>query len=1770
MPRFSTFCMLVLCVVLYKTEVVQADTSRCYPAFSDTIDVKHMPFGLPSVLDTTKAITSSQELAKRLFGRVEETSSLPASLSQTPLAACCTPDATPLARWDFESATPGDPPDIPPSQSSSCATIGLFTGDIANSRFKDGKAAEGIQSICTHHWKNTSYKEPNAGLDRYIRLTVKFPIGKCGTISGLSFIHQTPVNGSNSDKASFPNNYARKFAVSVLRNGTKIWEQKDLATTRAWQTSTFNWSGVSFEADGSNQVLYEIFLQAYDPFNSGGDKPTYLWEFDDVRILGCCTNPPPPSCSLNSVETQTTCVSSGNTATDRFTVQAKVTGSNTGATYNVSGGITDSGKLYGSFVPIGSGSGYLISGGPLSFTVTDASNPSCSKNATVFPPAPCSPACVTPSFNASASSTTCSGTTMNTDGRLSISGVSNGTKVGYSLGSTYTGPDFSSATSVSGSSATLVSNLSNPSSPQTYTIRVFNAATSCYLDKQVILNPTPACTVPCIKPAYTASGENATCSGGSANTDGKLVVSGVTNGDRVGYSTGSSYTGSGYSSASSIPGGGVLVSSLPNPSTTQTYTIRIFNGGDTCYEDKQVLLSRTNCVTPCTKPTFAGAAYSSTCSGSTANADGRIEALGISNGNRIGYSLGTSYSGPAYASANTVSGSTQTLLSGIVNPGSIQYYTIRVFNNDETCYDDRTVGLSPVTCSPGCTLPTFSTNTEQVTCSGATPNTDGQLRISGVSNGDRVSYSVGSSYTGGGYAGANSIPGSGILSSSLSNPSSTQYYTVRVFNGGDACYADKQAILNPKSCATPCSINFSAYATSPTCSGGSANANGSITITNVSGGGVSYAYLQGAGAQPSFGSAFPINNPGSQVIVANLPNPGTTTYYTVRVFNTDGSCYSDVPVALNSVSCTQPCVPPTFTGSSTQVTCTPGGTANADGKLIISNISGGDKVGYSNGTVYAGNAYSSANALPGTGELASTLPNPLFTSYYTIRLFNGSNTCYTDQIVPLNNRDCTPPPPPCTTPSFTLTPTNATCHPNGGANTDGKLTITGVTNGDKVSYAPGSFFAGANYAGATAIPSTGELTTTLSNPASNQAYTVRVYNGADTCFLDKTGSLSHTDCPPVCVKPNYNAVAQQASCLSGSPQNDAQLQLYNFANGDKVGFSTGSTYTGPNYASASTMSGTGIITSSLPNPASDTPYTIRVFNGRDGCYEDRTITLGPKTCVIPCTYPTFTLTGQEATCSTGIAQSDAKLLISGVTGGDKVGYAVGTTYTGPNYTTASSIPVNNILLDNISNPVASGTGHYTVRVFNGRDDCYFDKEVVINPKSCGACDLVHCTEISAADQGDSDSTPNDGLAGQDDMACTVVTRACTNTPCIPPNFEASTVSATCAAGIANADGKLVISEVTNADRVYYLEGTDYVGGRPYATATPIPAASLPPNTNPFTVVSTLENPPAPFIYTIRAYNGSDSCYTDRFAILDNTLCTPNCTVPNFSLTAKKATCNLDGTAKSDAAIMAVQYTNASAFGMSVGGASYAGPDYNNAGGIAMSGVLDNALPNPSSPTTYHVRFFNASNICYADQKVTLEPQTCTPTCVQPTFLTTATTITCAANGTPNADAKIAISNVQNGTKVGYSTGLVYTGPNFSSANPLPLDGVIVSGLTNPSVPQIYAIRVYNDRDSCYAESFEVLPTFTCTPDADLSLTKIADKSTAEVGGTIQYTLTIANAGPGNAGDIMVRDRLPSNTIYQSDTGNGAYDPLQGLWRVGTLNSGQSKSIQITVKVVSNN
>lgn len=90
---------------------------------------------------------------------------------------------------------------------------------------------------------------------------------------------------------------------------------------------------------------------------------------------------------------------------------------------------------------------------------------------------------------------------------------------------------------------------------------------------------------------------------------------------------------------------------------------------------------------------------------------------------------------------------------------------------------------------------------------------------------------------------------------------------------------------------------------------------------------------------------------------------------------------------------------------------------------------------------------------------------------------------------------------------------------------------------------------------------------------------------------------------------------------------------------------------------------------------------------------------------------------------------------------------------------------------------------------------------------------------------------------------------------------------------------------------------------------------------------------------------------------------------------------------------------------------------------------------------------------------------------------------------------------------------------------------------------------------------------TVVSSSDLSLSKTVNNPNPIQGQNVTFTLTLANAGPSNATNIVVTDLLPAGLNFVSATPSaGTYTSGTGAWAVASLASGATATLQIVALV----
>ena len=612
---------------------------------------------------------------------------------------------------------------------------------------------------------------------------------------------------------------------------------------------------------------------------------------------------------------------------------------------------------------------------------------------------------------------TCNGTTPNPNASVGVNGISGSDGWSYSLGTNYSGSGYEQRTPGIANQTVLIENLTQGNLPRYYTIRLW-ASANCWLDRTVML-PAANCGTACVNPSSLTAPNvvTATCVSNVIQSDGGFSWANIINSDKFGYSLGQTYTGTGYANATIFTGGFISVTGITGSTQVRYYTIRLFNGSDSCFYDRLIEMPATICNQSCIFPQFTFFYQNPTCTGNVPSSNGSMRVIFNAASTRYQIVQDSTFSiTPNYANATHVTslGVNTNVFANIGFAVDQPYkdYTIRVYNGNQDCYSDSTLRFpNPCFEIVGCVTPSYSgVVANPATCtSGAVIQNNASMKLTGLNNTNRYGYSIGSVYSGPAYGSAVTIVGSEIFINNLNGSPNASNYVIRIFNATNDCHADVLITIPGTSCTANCvnQPSFTAKAAiEATCNGDTVNNNAGVSITGIANA-TKYGYALGATyAGPAFSSG--INVVGSQILVNGLPGSPTATTYTFRIWNGAADCYIDVTQVIPGKTCSVTCVNPTFSLSSTPPTCNGDGSSNNDGVLSITGLSNGTKYQLCIAPSWTCTPnFENSPIISGSGP--HIVLNDLgFSSNqefrdFTVRVYNGSATCYTTQTLRVFN-----------------------------------------------------------------------------------------------------------------------------------------------------------------------------------------------------------------------------------------------------------------------------------------------------------------------------------------------------------------------------------------------------------------------------------------------------------------------------------------------------------------------------------------------------------------------------------------------------------------------------------------------------------------------------------------------------------------------------------------------------------------------------------------------
>lgn len=84
--------------------------------------------------------------------------------------------------------------------------------------------------------------------------------------------------------------------------------------------------------------------------------------------------------------------------------------------------------------------------------------------------------------------------------------------------------------------------------------------------------------------------------------------------------------------------------------------------------------------------------------------------------------------------------------------------------------------------------------------------------------------------------------------------------------------------------------------------------------------------------------------------------------------------------------------------------------------------------------------------------------------------------------------------------------------------------------------------------------------------------------------------------------------------------------------------------------------------------------------------------------------------------------------------------------------------------------------------------------------------------------------------------------------------------------------------------------------------------------------------------------------------------------------------------------------------------------------------------------------------------------------------------------------------------------------------------------------------------------------------ADLEVAKTVDNQNPNYRDIIVWTINVKNNGPDTATGVVIHDMLPEGIVYINAEGDGSYNPVNGIWNLGNLFVGETKTLRISTLV----
>ncbi len=132
---------------------------------------------------------------------------------------------------------------------------------------------------------------------------------------------------------------------------------------------------------------------------------------------------------------------------------------------------------------------------------------------------------------------------------------------------------------------------------------------------------------------------------------------------------------------------------------------------------------------------------------------------------------------------------------------------------------------------------------------------------------------------------------------------------------------------------------------------------------------------------------------------------------------------------------------------------------------------------------------------------------------------------------------------------------------------------------------------------------------------------------------------------------------------------------------------------------------------------------------------------------------------------------------------------------------------------------------------------------------------------------------------------------------------------------------------------------------------------------------------------------------------------------------------------------------------------------------------------------------------------------------------------------------------------------------------LQITAQVTAAASGNTVPNMAVITFSSEVDSNPTNDSALVNIVVPVSEADISVAKTVDDSTPNEGQLITYTVTIQNNGPSTATSLQISDILPPElTFFSATPSAGSYDSVTGVWMIGTLNNGATRTLTLRATV----